>query len=172
MSSMSAEDQSNIYGQTKLSSEKIVKSSGLQYLILRPSLILGYSPNTTNDRPFNRILKNIDQQIPAVYDSIWKFQPTYIGHISEVIRTCIEKNVWNESIAIATPELTSRFQSASDILKYFKILVTRKNDVSTAPLITDSLLKLHQYNLPSYSYNTMITQIVKEIKNRTLFILP
>ncbi|MEK7078733.1 MAG: sugar nucleotide-binding protein [Patescibacteria group bacterium] len=73
ISTMGAIKPSNLYGKTKFKSEKIVKTAKTGYLILRPSLILGYSPNTTNDRPFNRLLKNLDEGFPAIYDTSWKF---------------------------------------------------------------------------------------------------
>src|SRR3989338_2131857 len=98
ISTMGAINPSNLYGKTKLKSEEIIKTAKNGYLILRPSLILGYSPNITNDRPFNRLLKNLDEKTPAIYDTSWKFQPTFIGHISEVIESAINQKIINQSI--------------------------------------------------------------------------
>lgn len=93
ISTMGAIKPSNLYGRTKLKSEEIIKTTKNGYVILRPSLILGFSPNITNDRPFNRLLKNLDEGTPAVYDTSWTFQPTYIKHISDVIEACIHKKL-------------------------------------------------------------------------------
>jgi dTDP-4-dehydrorhamnose reductase len=48
ISSFAAFNPDNIYGKLKLESEEIVKQVKTGYLILRASLILGYSPNASN----------------------------------------------------------------------------------------------------------------------------
>lgn len=172
ISTMGAIKPSNLYGKTKLKSEEIVKSAKNGYLILRPSLILGYSPNTTNDRPFNRLLKNLDEGIPAVYDTSWTFQPTYIRHISEVIETCINKGIFNRSIVIAVPEMRSRYDTAKDILTPFGIKVTPIDAKdSTFEIFEDDLSELNQLDLPKYTYETMIKEIVNDVRNREKFVI-
>ncbi|MBI4973783.1 sugar nucleotide-binding protein [Candidatus Roizmanbacteria bacterium] len=54
LSSIVAYEPATLYSQTKVESEKIIASSTDNYIHLRPAFVLGYSPNTTNDRPFNR----------------------------------------------------------------------------------------------------------------------
>lgn len=170
ISTMGAINPSNLYGKTKLASETIIKSVKNGYLILRPSLILGYSPNTSNDRPFNRLLKNLDEKTPAIYDTSWKFQPTYIGHISDVIESCINKNIINQSIIIAVPEMKSRFETAYDILTPFGVKVTSIDEKdSTFEIFEDDLSGLTELKLPKYTYNKMIGRIIEEIKNRDKF---
>ncbi len=169
ISSFAAITPTNVYAKTKFESEKIVKKARGEYLILRPSLILGFSPNTTNDRPFNRLLKNLDQGTPAVYDTSWKFQPTYVRHISEVIESCITKNIWKQTIAIAVKDLKSRFDTAKDILSPFSIRVSPINNHDTTPNTPDDLAKLKELNLPQYTYSQMIKEIIKEIKSREKF---
>ena len=170
ISSMSVFDQTTLYGQTKLASETIVQHSSIPYLILRPWLILGLSPNTTNDRPFNRILKNIDERTPAIYDTSWKFQPTYLHHISEVIERCIVKDIWNQIISIAVPEKSTRFQTATDILAPFGIHVLPV-DEHKKESYTNPLSELTELKLPKYSYKQMIACIIDEIKNLSSFTL-
>lgn len=172
ISTMGAIKPSNLYGKTKLKSEAIVKTAKNGYIILRPSLILGYSPNTTNDRPFNRMLKNLDEGVPAVYDTSWKFQPTYIRHISEVIETCINKGIYSYSIVIAVPEMKSRYDTAKDILTPFGIKVTPIDAKdSTFEIFADDLSELNELNLPKYTYNQMIKEIVNEIKIRNQIVI-
>ena len=74
ISSLAIANVESLYGRTKIAGENFVKNVKEGYVILRPSLIVGFSPNTTNDRPFNRFLKNITKQTPAIYDTSWKFQ--------------------------------------------------------------------------------------------------
>lgn len=166
ISTMGAIKPSNLYGKTKLASEEIVKKTKKGYLILRPSLIIGCSPNTTNDRPFNRLLKNLNDGIPAKYDTSWKFQPTYIRHISEIIEACINKEIFNEVIVIAVPEMASRYDYTKDILKPFNIPVEPFDAKDTTfEIFQDKLEKLKQYDLPQYTYKQIIKEIINEIKN-------
>lgn len=171
ISSFSADDHSTMYGKTKHEAERMIKKTKTPYLIIRPSLILGFSPNTVNDRPFNRILKNIDEKVSAVYDTTWKFQPTYIRHISEVIRQVIEKNIWNKTISVAVPETKSRFDVAKDILTPFGISVLPVDANTGGVSLTDDLKTLHDLGLPEYSYKIMIDEIVEEIINRNKYII-
>lgn len=160
----------NVYGKTKLAGEELVKNVENGFIILRPSLIIGFSPNTTNDRPFNRILKNIDEKISVIYDTSWKFHPTWLGHISEVIQVLIKKNITNEIIPISVPELKSRFDIAKDILSYFNIQVKPKDEKDETPIINERQdNKLKELGLPQYKYSEIITKIIKEIKDRRKF---
>ncbi|MDO8625050.1 MAG: sugar nucleotide-binding protein, partial [Candidatus Diapherotrites archaeon] len=100
ISSFAAINPEGVYAKTKRAGEEWAKKTNAGFVILRPSLIIGWSPNTTNDRPFNRMLKNITEQTPAVYDTSWRFQPTWLGHMSEAIRGIIQKGITSETIPI------------------------------------------------------------------------
>lgn len=170
ISSFAAFEPKGVYAKTKYNSEQIVKKTKKGWVILRPSLILGMSPNTINDRPFNRLLKNLDKGTPAEYDTSWKFQPTYLGHISEVIRVVIKKNINSEIIPIAVGDLKSRYDTAKDILTPFGIKVVPVDMRDTLHFSEKKKLdKLKLLGLPVYSYKQMITKIVREIKNREYF---
>lgn len=171
MSSFAAINPEDVYGKTKEASENFVKETTVGWSILRPSMIIGFSPNTTNDRSFNRILKNLDDHTPAIYDTSWKFQTTYLGHISKVIAAMIQRNLWNSIIPIVSSDLKSRFDIANDILSPFNIPVTPINNHDTMRTITDDLSTLKRLNLPIYSYNTIIDTIVDEIRHRDTFSL-
>jgi dTDP-4-dehydrorhamnose reductase len=171
MSSFAAINPINIYSFTKKDSENIVKTTTSGYINLRPSFILGFSPNTKNDRSFNRLLKNLDQGTPAIYDTSWKFQPTYLGHLSKIVLTCIEKSIWNHTIHVTTPEHTTRFDSANDILSPFGVTVSPIDNHDTTPFIKNRLSELKTLNLPQYTYQDMIREIIDEIKHRDRYIL-
>lgn len=161
--------QGNVYGRTKRASEEFVKQTKNGFVILRPSLIIGFSPNTANDRPFNRILKNLDQKTEAIYDTSWKFQPSYLRHISEVIEAVLERNIVNETIPVAVKELKTRYDIAKDILRPFGVQVMPIDKQDATPTISDNLDTMKRLNLPQYSYAEMIENIVTEIKQRELF---
>jgi len=154
----------NVYGKTKLASENYVKNTKKGFVILRPSLIIGLSPNTTNDRTFNKILKNITEKTPAIYDTSWKFQPTYLGHISEIIELIIKNNINKEIIPISAPELKTRFDIAKDILSKFNIEVISVDNKDKSPVVIGKQDKLKELGLPVYSYSEIIDKILKEIK--------
>jgi len=159
----------NIYGRTKYNSEQIIKNTKAGWNILRPSLIIGFSPNISNDRPFNRLLKNLDEGTPAIYDTSWKFQPTYIGHISEIIKEVINRNIINEIIPISVSGLCSRYDLAKDILTPFGINVGAIDNNDKSAVIEDGLLRLAELNLPKHDYDEMINKIVEEIKDRDIY---
>lgn len=170
ISSFAAFNPDNIYGKTKYNSEQIVKKTKSGWVILRPSLILGFSPNTENDRPFNRLLKNLDEGTPAEYDTSWKFQPTYLGHLSEVISEIIKKNIQNQLIPVAVEDLKSRYDTANDILSPFGVKVTPIDNHDTAHFSEKKDLSLlKKLGLPTYTYSQMIEKIIFETRDRELF---
>ena len=164
ISSMATMDENSLYGKMKVEGEEIVKTAKNGYAILRPSLIIGLSPNTTNDRPFNRLLKNITEHTPAVYDNSWNFQPTWLNHISQAIEIIIDNNITNEVIPICVPEIITRFDIARDILSDFGINVISEDKNDASPTLTDDQNKLRELNLPIYSYEQMIHGIKNDIK--------
>lgn len=169
VSSFAALDPGNIYGELKLKSEEIIKDVEAGYLILRPSLILGYSPNTTNERPFNRVLKHMDEGTAAEFDTSWKFQPTYVGHISDVIEACIQTNIFNEVVHIFCPSIETQFSTARDILKPFGVEVKPIDKQRNWPIQERNEKELKDLGLPTCSYQDMIKKIHEEINSRDKF---
>lgn len=170
ISSFAAYNPDNVYAKTKYNSEQIIKNTKNGWIILRPSLILGFSPNITNDRPFNRLLKNKDEGTLAEYDTSWKFQPTSLGHLSDVIKEIINKNINNELIPVVVDELKSRYDTANDILSPFGIKVIPIDNHDTAHFSEKKdISKLKKLELPTCTYQDMINRIVEEIKNRDIY---
>lgn len=170
ISTLAALDKSFVYGKTKFLAEEAAKKTKAGFIILRPSVIIGISLNSTNSRPFfNKILKNLDEKTPVAYDTSWKFRPTWIGQISEVIENIIEKKIKNEIITITVSEPKSRFDVARDILSEFGVFAEPKNDNDKVPLKELDQIKLKEFGLPIYSYSEIIEKIINEIKNREKF---
>ena len=152
----------DVYTETKAKAEVAVKTHE-DYVILRPAFVLGSSPNRESDRQQNRLLKNILQGIPASYDNTTKMQATWIGHISEVIKMCIEKGISGETIPIVADEKHTRFEISREILGHFEIECTPINgELRTIPLETTETLK--RLRLPVYNYNEVIDKVVAEIQ--------
>jgi dTDP-4-dehydrorhamnose reductase len=160
-SSSSAND---IYGQSKAYGERECKKVVTGSLIVRPHTVFGYSPNMTNDRSFNRILKNIFLKTPAIYDNSWKFEPTYIGHISGVIDKYILGDIKANIMNVAFDTLKSKYDLGFDILNNFGIEVTPVDNKSTWAVTKLDLTDFYKLNLHVKSYNEMISTMVEEIK--------
>lgn len=172
ISSQAASNPSDLYGQLKAVSEEKVKSVRAGYLILRPSLIVGFSPNTINDRPFNRMLRCLDDRTKiAEFDSSWKLQPTYIGHLSWVIDKAILGNIWNKVIPVFINEVVTQYQIAYDILDHFGATVKPIDLQFHIPLSKDDVTYFEELDLSPHSYHKMIETIIGEIKNRKHYTL-
>ena len=167
ISTLGAIEPITLYGKTKHLGEEIVKKAEIGYNILRLSVSFGYSPNTYNNRPFNRILKTLIEGKPIYYDNSWKFPPTYLGIVSDTILFLLKKKINNRTIAIAIPELKSKFEIASDILKPFGIDIKPKDE----DVIERRIEKIPESNdkdFPNCSYQEMIQKIINEIKDNDL----
>ncbi|NCN59288.1 hypothetical protein COW99_00755 [Candidatus Roizmanbacteria bacterium CG22_combo_CG10-13_8_21_14_all_38_20] len=169
ISSQAANNANNIYGKLKAKSEELVKKTKAGYLIIRPSLMIGFSPNTTNPRPFNRILKCLDATTIGEFDTTWKLQPTYVGHLSQIIDKAIGNSIWNRSIPVFIDELVTQYQIAQDLLGEFGIKVAKVDQHINIPPSKDDTSLFKSFNLPPYTYAEMINLIVREIKERGKF---
>lgn len=172
ISSQAANNPDDLYGKLKRESEDRVRTVRAGYIILRPSLIVGFSPNTTSDRPFNRMLRCLDDGVKAgEFDTSWKLQPTYLGHISGVIDKAIQNAVWNNVIPIFIDKLVTQYQIARDILGRFGVSVRPVDLHFHIPPSSDDVTRFMKFDLPPHSYDEMIETIVGEIKNRKMFAL-
>jgi dTDP-4-dehydrorhamnose reductase len=166
ISSTAAMSPVDMYGESKMEAEKLVKDSYAKYVILRPAFILGASPNTTSDRQQNRLLKNIIEGTPAVYGYA-TMQVTLLEHISQVIIECIDRPIENQTIEIVTEARNSRFKISSDILSNFGItcMPNEKEQPSKDSIFADTH-SLRRLNLPIYTYEEAIEKVVAQMKEQ------
>lgn len=170
ISSQAANNPDNVYGKLKVKSEDIVKGVSAGYLIIRPSLMVGFSPNTTNPRPFNRILNCLDDRsVMGEFDTSWKLQPSYVGHLSQAIDRVIQHNLWNKTIPIFINEVVTQYQLAHDILEPFDVSVNEVDQHMDIPLSPEDLTDMNGLGLIPNTYKEMIKVIIEEIKNRDAF---
>jgi dTDP-4-dehydrorhamnose reductase len=167
ISSLGAIEPVTEYGKTKLMGEQYTKNARMGYSILRLSVTFGYSPNTHNDRPFNRIIRTLREGVPISYDNTWKFPPTYLGHVTSSIQVLLEKKTENKTIALAIPELKSMYEIASDILKPFGKVI-QPSDRGKMWREVERLPESSELELPRCSYAEMIQAITQEVKERLL----
>lgn len=166
ISSTLAHPLRGVYTQTKWAQEQLVKNIKTEYMILRASLTIGVTLNQTGDRPFNRILRDLQSDSLIVYyDRIWKFQPTWITHLEKIVLELIRRDVWNNTVPVITPEIKNRFEIAKDLLTPFGKIVRAKDDESFAlrgePYVSCRMLQ--KLKLPMYSYETVRDKILNDL---------
>ena len=164
ISSFAAINPDNPYALSKVNSEKMVKDLAQKGVIIRPTVVLGISPNTKNDKFMNRILSNITSATPPVYDNTWKIQPTDLSHLSQVISAIIDRRLNGHTIPVVTEKLVTYFDIARDILNHFGIKAESKEGPYYPPEKDDrsTLIKL---GLPLVTYDEMIKKCVNDISN-------
>jgi NADH dehydrogenase len=92
------------YAQSKEKAEDLVKNSGLNYVILRPTIVLGKEA---------AIWKSLSQLarapiIPLFGDGTAKIQPIYVDDLVNVIRSVVdEKMFFNETFELGGPEVNT-----------------------------------------------------------------
>jgi dTDP-4-dehydrorhamnose reductase len=164
ISSAVALNKNDFYGQSKAYGESACQSAKAGSLIIRPHTVFGFSPNMLNDRSYNRLLKNIYLKTPAVYDTSWKFEPTYIGHLSNVTQQYVEGKVDCKEINVAFDVLKSKYDIGKDVLGHFGIDVLPTDDKSSRPTIKLELDDFVALNLPIRDYDEMISVMVEETR--------
>ena len=78
------------YMKTKWLAEEEIRKSGLEYLILRPSIVLG------PDGDFTKMLKlmfRLSPFIPVIGDGNYKIQPVFVGDLAEIVRRGILQGI-------------------------------------------------------------------------------
>lgn len=92
ISSMSAKRKNpDEYGKTKNLMEVILKNSGINYTILRPSVIYGKGSTS-----FNFIIEKINKFpffTPIIGDGMYTLMPVYIEDVIFVIKRCIKDKI-------------------------------------------------------------------------------
>lgn len=166
-----AEQKHSMYEQTKFKGEELVKGVDAGHVTLRPSVIFGMSPNTETKKPFNQMLGNIEGKASPqelAYDNSWFFQPTWIGHISEIIISLRDRRITNsdKEIPVVVPEMKSKFEIANDILPKFGKNPTISNEKSWRERIRYDLNGLIRLELPTYTYSEIQYKIIDELRDR------
>ena len=155
--------EDTLYGTLKKRGEEIIRKATHGYCILQPAMIFGGSPNTVNDRPYNRLLRTIEKG-KGSYDEDLIIYSTWLGHLSEVIRECVIRNITGVTIPVITAHPISRYQIAKDILAPFGTEISPEhsgNHKGPPPLSEEQLKTL---GLPRYDYETIIGRIQEETK--------
>lgn len=164
VSSIAAADNDSFYGQTKQKSETIVQTNTGGYSILRPSIFIGQSPNTVNNRFHNQLLQYILNKQTAKYDNHAVFQPAHLLQLGYYMDHIIQNNIQGVTIPVGCPHMIkSKYQIAKDILEDFGVKV----EATTPPSRDEGLIMNfntnHQLGFKQFPYDWMIHVTKKQI---------
>ncbi|MFH2036889.1 MAG: complex I NDUFA9 subunit family protein [Candidatus Zixiibacteriota bacterium] len=91
------------YHQAKWKAEELVRNSGIDYVIIRPSVIFG-----PDDKFLNMIAGMIRKSplVPIIGDGEYKLQPVYISDIAKIMTDCLtNKKAVGQTIEIGGPKV-------------------------------------------------------------------
>lgn len=84
------------YGKSKLQAEDLIKKSGLNYTILRPTTIYGNDSDFT--KKFIKHVRKVPFFVFLVGDGNVKIQPVFIDDVTKSIQKCIDNQVTNNKV--------------------------------------------------------------------------
>jgi dTDP-4-dehydrorhamnose reductase len=118
------------YGHTKLAAEKILRSSGLEYIIARSMVLYGHGQKVRNNFVTWVIqqLKN-GSKIKVVNDQ-WG-NPTLVDDLSEAIKRLLEKEEYG-IFHVAGNEVCSRYEFAQKIIDVFGLDSSLMEEVNSS----------------------------------------
>ena len=165
LSTFASFNPENTYGKTKYDAENIVSTLS-DYVILRASMIIGVSPNTTSQNFFNHVLTSIKNREDIVADTSWEMEITCLYHLTQVVEALIETpRIKHVIIPIVTKGLTSRYQIAKDVTKKKKVKIISVDENRVVPLPNFYHGILTKLGLPESTYKDCIKQISEDIKS-------
>lgn len=157
-----------VYGALKRETEDIIKWTKAWWNIVRAGLIVWLSPNTRNDRPYNRILNMILDKRPSSFPDGYTFQPTYIGQIADIVQHSIESNKWWYELEPGIPEHVSMYTLAHDLAQRFGLEIWKTpavpNQIMPPPLHAN-IQSMVDFGLQNYSYAELLQKLREEIIN-------
>jgi NADH dehydrogenase len=92
-------DAASRYHQTKWQAEELVRSSGLEYVILRPSLIVGRQTGRRDSKLVRRYSEIIRTRgvVPLINGGINRIQPVCVGDLVQALAACLSSELALES---------------------------------------------------------------------------
>lgn len=167
ISTMGAINAENFYQKTKKESEDIIlKNAKTNFLILRPSIGFGLSPNTSTENFYNSALNLFKKNKIIEADVSLKVQPTYLGHISSIINCAINLNLWNKTIPISVSNEKSKYHILTDTFGKLGANITQIDLKRTPFNSVDNIdLELKTLGLPTLEYDEFCRLCIDEIKH-------
>ncbi len=101
-----SENSPSAYHTTKRESEKVLQSSSLNHVILRPSLLIGHQVSKRHSKLVKRLLEMIATRpkVPLIHGGTNKIQPLFIGDMTQCIIESFQKEI-AQPLELAGPEI-------------------------------------------------------------------
>ena len=119
-----AVDAESEYHRTKWQSEELVRNSGISFVILRPSLIIGRTVGSRNSKLIARFNKMIAErpQVPVIEGAKNLIQPVFVGDLAEAIATAAsspadDPTLRNRTFEIGGGEVQPMHQLIKELMK-------------------------------------------------------
>lgn len=126
------DDALSMYHRTKRLAEKVIESSGIDYVILRPSLVVGYLIGRRESKLVKRYRDMINsgtKRVPLIGGGKNKLQPVYVADLASAVIECLANPHNNH------PELNRR------------CLEIAGNEVVTMRTLVEMLMQMEGKNL-------------------------
>lgn len=159
-----AVDPINYYGETKVEAEKIITSSGIPYLIIRPVLMIGWNSPRERENPATWILSSLknEKQISLVNDV----------YNNPILNTEVAKLIWKAIsldktgvFHVGGSNRVSRYQlgvCVADVFKknrsfikevdssFFPLITPRMHDTTFSTELAESVLGFEPMSVQEY----------------------
>lgn len=106
----SSGDAASNYHKTKFESEQLVAKSGLNYVIVRPSLIVGREAGNRDSKLVARYRKMIQEKnaVPLINGGANKLQPVYVGDLAiALLRAATTSVADGRTVEIGGPQVVT-----------------------------------------------------------------
>ena len=155
----------SVYGETKVESEKIIISSGLNYLITRAHRYVGINNNYHKPKQFPDTLKKLIADESIILDDHKLFRPCLINNIAEVYAHYIENDLNKKLIFnLGVDKSTTYFDFIVDVAKSLgldlKLVEPGGNELTWPENSTLSVDRLKNSTYPFVSYNE-VTDVIR-----------
>lgn len=109
-----AADAPSAYHRSKFSAEEVVRNSGLDYAILRPSLLVGREVGSRDSKLIKRLLEIIAKKpiVPLVNGGTNKLQPLYIGDMVDAAAACLGQAHSKQTLELGGKDVVTMRQIA------------------------------------------------------------
>lgn len=158
------------YGQSKVTSEKLLIASGLPYLITRGHRHVGISPRFHKVKWFPDTLKDITENKVVHLDSKKIFNPVLINNICDIFAYYMENDIAQQIIInMGVGKKTTYYDFIVDVANNLKLDVNLiKSDGNEAGWPANSSLnvsKIKQLGYPSPTYEEVLSTIATDFKH-------
>lgn len=110
----SAPNAPSSYHRSKFSAEEVVSNCGLDYTILRPSLLVGRTVGTRDSKLIKRLLEIIagKPMVPLINGGTNKLQPLFIGDMVEAVAACLSNEYSGQTLELGGKDVVTMRQIA------------------------------------------------------------